>query len=147
MMTYAGKSLQNGTMNSYAITGLGILLAAGVAYAAFLYARPAVAPDVPSDGDVPPPSVVVHMMDSGYSTSSIRVRAGQSVAFINDASDARWPASDLHPTHEIYSQFDPRRPIEPGGQWAFRFDRCGQWRFHDHLKPNVRGVIVVSCPQ
>lgn len=91
------------------------------------------------------PSVSVRMSDTGYSTTTIAIRQGEAVSFVNESARDRWPASDLHPTHEIYPAFDPRQPLSPGKSWQFRFDRCGTWRFHDHLAPNIRGSVEVIC--
>lgn len=106
--------------------------------------EPADAPQPPETGT---PVVTIAMGDSGYSTTSIRVAVGDTIAFENVGTRERWPASDLHPTHELYSEFDPRAPLSSGELWAFRFTRCGMWRFHDHLAPNIRGVITVLCEQ
>ena len=65
--------------------------------------------------------------------------------FVNETkSSFVWPASDLHPTHSLYSEFDPGEPFESGKAWAFTFDKPGQWGYHDHLKPNHRGVVTVE---
>lgn len=106
--------------------------------------REKVLPPVPVAGV---PVITVQMDDAGYSTTTITVAQGDTVAFANTGAQERWPASDLHPTHELYSDFDPRAPVYPGETWAFRFERCGTWRFHDHLAPNIRGAIKVLCEQ
>lgn len=90
------------------------------------------------------PAVTISMTKDGFSPSDIVVRIGDAVKFLNDTEDGYfWPASNLHPTHELYPEFDPREPMGPGDSWTFIFKKKGEWRFHDHLKANKRGVITV----
>lgn len=87
---------------------------------------------------------VVIMKDTDYDKDEVKIKVGQTVGWINDGNSPMWPASNLHPTHEIYSDFDPREPVNPGEAWTFTFKEKGNWRFHDHLKPNIVGVIIVE---
>jgi plastocyanin len=86
---------------------------------------------------------VVTVSDQGYSPNSFTVKRCTKVTFRNTSSIARWPASNPHPTHDIYPQFDPTQRIFPGEAWSFVFDRVGRWGYHDHLTPSIRGIITV----
>ena len=88
-------------------------------------------------------SVVVHVTDEGFEPRSITVEAGRTVVFENVGDEAHWPASDDHPTHQEYPGFDPRKPVQPGTEWSFTFDRPGEWGYHDHMNPYLTGEIVV----
>ena len=61
----------------------------------------------------------------------------------NASGEDAWPASDVHPTHEVYPGFDAERGVPSGSSWSYTFDRAGSWPFHDHLAPEAKGVIVV----
>lgn len=76
--------------------------------------------------------------------AEINIDLGEEVTFQNTGSEDIWPASDFHPTHTIYSQFDPQQPVKPGKSWKFKFERVGNFKFHDHLAPHVGGVINVK---
>lgn len=89
-------------------------------------------------------TVTFTMTENGYTPESTTIKQCTKVIFRNAGTTARWPASDLHPTHEIYPEFDPKEPVDPGKEWSFVFDRVGKWRYHDHLSPYIRGTIVVS---
>ena len=91
-----------------------------------------------------PKKILMIMNDSEFSPSSIEINAGDSIIFSNKGKNQRWPASNTHPTHEIYSEFDPKTPIAPGSSWEFQFNKSGTWRYHDHLSPGIRGVITVK---
>jgi len=86
---------------------------------------------------------IVYIDEDGFSTAGLIVEVGDRVKFENKTDTSVWPASDIHPTHELYPEFDARGPIAPGGIWEFTFDQIGTWRYHDHLNPNVKGTIQV----
>lgn len=93
----------------------------------------------------PAPAAVIEMSDAGFSPRDISIKIGDRVEFRNVSSDGFfWPASNLHPTHELYPAFDPREPIAPGDIWSFTFKKRGEWSFHDHLRAEKRGTITVS---
>lgn len=87
---------------------------------------------------------VMIMKDDIYEPKDLQIKLCAKVVFKNRASESRWPASNIHPTHGIYPEFDPQEPVEIDQEWSFIFDRAGSWRYHDHLKPSITGTIVVS---
>ncbi|HEV8601132.1 MAG TPA: hypothetical protein VGQ87_00855 [Patescibacteria group bacterium] len=98
-----------------------------------------------SKSDIKPDDTVVSENDKdGFVPAEITVKKGRRVVFVNDTTTYNWPASNLHPTHEIYPEFDPKQPIDSGKAWAFVFDKVGEWGYHDHLMPNRRGIIKVT---
>lgn len=87
---------------------------------------------------------VVELRGEGFSPSELIIAKDDIVIFANSAGRYFWPASNLHPTHGIYPEFDPREPIAPGESWSFRFIKPGRWEYHDHLYPLFRGIIIVE---
>lgn len=87
---------------------------------------------------------VIHITKNGFEPNKLTINLGETVIFENTDSEDHWPASNIHPTHEIYPQFDPKKPINPKDLWEFRFDKEGEWKFHDHLNPQLRGSITVK---
>lgn len=101
---------------------------------------------------------IVVYTDSGYSPNTLRVKVGTNITFKNQSSRAMWPASDLHPTHRLYSgtsltehcpdtagtAFDACTGIQPGNSWSFTFNKKGTWKYHDHLNPSSIGTIIVE---
>lgn len=85
----------------------------------------------------------VEMTSEGFAPNEITVDQNQTIIFINKDEKPRWPASNVHPTHEIYPQFDSKEPIKPGKSWVFKPQKVGEWRYHDHLFPHMRGKLVV----
>ena len=85
---------------------------------------------------------VIEITPSGFNPSEVTIDESSSVIFLNKDSQDRWPASNIHPTHEIYPGFDPKRPIKPSESWSFK-PKVGVWKYHDHLLPHQRGAITV----
>lgn len=86
---------------------------------------------------------VLEITAQGFASTSIQLNVGDTIIWKNSDSVPHWPASNLHPSHALYSEFDPTQPIQPGDEWRFTFLRSGEWRFHDHLYPARGGVISV----
>jgi plastocyanin len=80
---------------------------------------------------------------AGWEPSTLTVDRGATVVFVNESVDETWPASDVHPTHELLDGFDARRGVTRGASWSFTFERSGRFGFHDHLAPETTGTVVV----
>jgi plastocyanin len=89
-------------------------------------------------------TVQVLITSSGFSPSTLTIKAGDTVTFINKDSNPHWPASDPHPTHTNYPGFDALRPLKTGESYSFTFTKQGTWGYHDHLNPSLRGTIIVK---
>lgn len=87
--------------------------------------------------------VRIVLTESGYDPSNIEIERGTTVEFSTTAGRPHWPASNLHPSHTEYSEFDPLKPIESDQSWSFTFDQVGEWGFHDHLRSYFSGKIEV----
>ncbi len=106
----------------------------------FLFKKPSNGPKfVEFDGDA-----VITMGEDSYEPQNVRIKVGSKVTFVNAAGTPRWPASDLHPSHLIYSEFDPKTQIANGAKWEFVFSQEGEWGYHDHLAPYITGTIDVT---
>ncbi len=86
---------------------------------------------------------VVRMTGGGFGPERVEIQAGEAVVFENGDAKGHWPASDAHPMHDEYPDFDPKEPVEPGEEWSFTFEEPGEWSFHDHMNPMFTGEIVV----
>jgi plastocyanin len=94
--------------------------------------------------DVSSDTVVVKITDDGFDPTEVSIRRGGKVVFVNSSGTFAWPASDPHPIHSNYYEFDPQEPMKPGQAWRFTFAKPGTWKFHDHLRPGSRGAVNVS---
>lgn len=101
------------------------------------------------DGDmggsmVHPSTYTIYMNSVGFSPASLTIKSGDTVRFVNNDTRDYWPASDVHPVHAAYSEFDPRAVVSPGQEWSFTFQRVGEWGMHDHRSPSITGKIIVK---
>ena len=86
----------------------------------------------------------VTITDAGFSPSTITVKPGTTVTFVNDGQGPHWPASNPHPTHTDLPGFDAKHALATGETYSFVFQKIGQWGYHDHLNPSTMGVVIVQ---
>ncbi len=91
-----------------------------------------------------PHHVVVTLTARGFVPQKIFLHKGDSITFTNQSGSQFWPASDFHPSHLLYPEFDPKRPLGSGEEWTFAFDKAGVWGFHDHLHSQFKGTVIVE---
>lgn len=81
-------------------------------------------------------TVTVTYTDGGFSPQSIEIAKGSTVNFVNKSSIPIWVASDPHPQHTDYPEFDTPMAIgrlpEMGDDFIFTFDKAGIWKYHSH---------------
>lgn len=101
---------------------------------------------------------VVEITSSGFNPSTINIKKGEMIKFVNKDSSEHWPASAFHPTHKIYPGsgiekcgteeeseiFDVCKGLRKDESYSFTFNNRGSWNYHDHLNPSSKGVVVVS---
>ena len=115
---------------------------------------------------------VVQVTDKGFVPNIMKIKAGEVVTFISKATAPVWPAGDAHPTHDNYPSdayallgdqaksfgskacveygirkgnvFDPCKMLLPEQTFSFRFNEKGTWKFHNHVRPEHTGKIIVE---
>lgn len=87
---------------------------------------------------------IIKMTPSGFEPQEVTIDTNSSVIFVNQDTKARWPASNPHPTHDLYPEFDPQKPIKSGESWPFKPIKAGTWKYHDHFLPHIRGTLIVK---
>jgi len=103
--------------------------------------------------DTDPYDVEIVYTNQGFSTTSITVKQGTRIRFLNKSNEEEWPASGIHPTHTLYpekessdclgSSFDACQGLLSGEFFDFTFYYIGTWPFHDHLHAYNTGDITV----
>lgn len=95
-----------------------------------------------------PVAVIKYIEGSGFSPSSLTVKEGTKVVFLETSasleasnSNTMWVGSDPHPTHTAHPEFDQ---LKSGNEFSFTFTKKGTWGFHNHLRPNARGTVTVE---
>src|SRR5260221_323559 len=79
-----------------------------------------------------------------FSPKELTIKKNSQVIFVNKDTESHWIASNDHPLHQLYPEFDIKHPLFPTQSWKFTFDKVGVWPYHDHLNPQSMGTIVVT---
>lgn len=91
-----------------------------------------------------PKTLIVRISSIGFNPSDITIKVGDTVKFVNEESVPHWPASGMHPTHQICPGFDSLRGLDTGESYSFTFREAKTCPFHDHLNASMRGSITVQ---
>ncbi len=94
--------------------------------------------------DSPSALHLVVLTDDGYVPNTLQIKVGDKIRFVSERGEMHWPASNAHPSHLIYPEFDPLEPVAAGEAWEFTFKKPGSWKFHDHLAPLYKGEVIVT---
>lgn len=124
--------------------GIGILVLCVLGVTAWGLSQKPVASTLPLQSSIPEGAHVVVLTKDGFQPDKLTIKVGETVAFTTTTANLFWPASNLHPSHLIYPEFDPEEPVQPDSAWSFTFTKTGEWKFHDHLSPYFTGVITVT---
>ncbi|OGG04956.1 hypothetical protein A2Z33_06715 [Candidatus Gottesmanbacteria bacterium RBG_16_52_11] len=89
-------------------------------------------------------SRTVTYRDTGFTPQSVTVRLGTAVTFTSSATGSMWVASAPHPTHDALPGFDQKAGTGSGGDYTYTFTKVGTWKYHNHLKPEHTGVVIVT---
>jgi hypothetical protein len=92
------------------------------------------------------PRYIIARENDGFYPRVMTIKIGEVVEFVSHIDQPMWPASDLHPTHDVYPDFDPKKPLFAGESFSFKFEKAGRWSFHDHLDSTKTGMIIVLPP-
>lgn len=89
-------------------------------------------------------NVTISVDETGFHPSTVTIAAGTTVTFVNNGQANHWPASDVHPTHEILPGFDSKKGLATGETYSYTFTQVGTWPMHDHLVASNTGTITVT---
>jgi len=79
-----------------------------------------------------------------FTPSTMTVKQGDSITFVNDSTGGMSVASNPHPSHTIYPEFDQYKTSAKGQKtFTFVFDKVGTWGYHNHANPSVGGTVTV----
>lgn len=92
-------------------------------------------------------TVTVTYDDNGFSPQNIEISKGSTVNFVNKSSIPLWVASNPHPEHTDYPEFDTPRATgdlpKLGEDFSFVFEKSGVWEYHSHTASGDVGPAVV----
>lgn len=81
----------------------------------------------------------------GFSPKTVTIKKGETVVFENKTGARVSVASNDHPTHLLYPEFDQYKTDAKGkDEFRFTFEKVGTWNYHDHLNASMGGTVVVT---
>ncbi len=100
-------------------------------------------------------AVVVSYTSEGFSPSTITIKKGQTITFLNKGSQEMWVASDEHPSHTGYDGTNKDAHCDVGATpsfdqcgvsatYSFTFTKVGTWSYHNHREDEDRGSVIVT---
>lgn len=92
----------------------------------------------------PVSTATIAMDETGFEPKTITVKSGTAVTFVNNGQAPHWPASALHPTHQVLPGFDALRGLATGESYTYTFKQVGSWNYHDHLNLEFSGTVIVE---
>lgn len=92
----------------------------------------------------PVAEATISVDETGFSPKTMTVASGTKVTFVNNGQAPHWPASALHPTHQVLPGFDALKGLATGETYSYTFTKTGSWNCHDHLNPQFTCTVVVE---
>lgn len=80
---------------------------------------------------------------SGFSPSTLTVKVGTKVVWVNKSGVTAAVNSAVHPTHLVYPPLNLGE-VANGSSVELVFDKPGTYKYHNHLNPTQTGTIVVQ---
>ncbi len=89
--------------------------------------------------------VQVVYTSNGFTPQTVTIKKGDTVTFENKTGKSASVASNNHPTHLLYPEFDQYKTDQRGkDEFKFTFTKVGTWGYHDHLNAGMGGTVVVT---
>ena len=82
------------------------------------------------------PAAVVHLKDFKYAPATVKIKAGESVEWINDDGDA-------HTVDSVTKAFDSGG-LDTHDTWTHVFNTPGTFAYFCDLHPYMKGVVIVE---
>lgn len=86
---------------------------------------------------------VVTLTRNGFSPSTLTVKAGTKVTWINKSGSQAAVNSNPHPIHTSYSPLN-LGSFSDGSTLILTFDKAGTYGYHNHLNPSQSGTIIIQ---
>lgn len=88
-------------------------------------------------------TVEITYENNAFSPQNVTINSGDTVKFVVKNGLVQ-VASNPHPTHTGYADFDSLVTLKAGQTYEFTFTKTGSFGFHNHLKQSEMGTIFVK---
>ena len=87
--------------------------------------------------------ITINIQNLAFSPETVNIKKGDTVIWKNLDSADHVVASNPHPIHtDLPGLSSPI--IKTGGTYEFTFDKVGEFGYHCHLHPSMKGKIIVE---
>ncbi len=83
------------------------------------------------------------LTQSGFSPSTLTVKVGTAVTWVNKSGSEAAVYSNPHPIHTNYPPLN-LGTFADGGTLSLTFNKIGTYGYHNHLNPSQTGTIIVQ---
>lgn len=88
-------------------------------------------------------AATVTYTSSGFSPSSVTVKSGDKIKFVNNSDSAIQPSSDPHPVHTDNPELNVGQ-IQPGESSTITVANKGTWGMHNHFNSSQKVTVVIN---
>lgn len=101
--------------------------------------------------------IIIEYGENGFTPQTITVPTGATVGWRNPTGRPMWVGSDPHPAHTDLPGFDQKKVINlhwpsfvqtahahGDGIFEYTFTKPGIWKYHNHIYPSHRGLVIVN---
>ena len=88
-------------------------------------------------------SYLVSYTDRGFVPSSLEIKTGKSVHFVNNSNKAM-SLTTTEPNSQVYGEFNQSKTVGRGGVYDFTFLHSGSWSYVNRNNQGDKGVIIVK---
>lgn len=86
----------------------------------------------------------VSYADGAFTPTTLNVKAGESVKFVNNSTLSMWVMSGPDAYHSEFPTFNQDRSVGKGGVYNFTFVTPGTYQYFNKNNPAAKGLIVVT---
>ena len=102
-----------------------------------------VVPTTKNIEQVLPEITTIKLTKTGFDQPKIKIKSGTGITFTNESGASASVNSDDHPTHKL-NKFLNLGQFESGSAVQAFFTEKGTFTYHNHLKPEQKGTVVVE---
>jgi len=79
-----------------------------------------------------------------FTPTTLNVKAGESVKFVNNSTLSMWVMSGPDAYHSEYPSFNQERSVGKGGTYSFTFVTPGTYQYFNKNNPAAKGLVIVT---
>lgn len=86
----------------------------------------------------------VTITSDGFNPTTVTIKEGEMVTWMNSDSSSHTVNSDTHPSHTLFPILNTVGLVKSGEKKSLTFDKTGTYTYHDHLNSSLKGTIIVQ---